>query len=512
MKTTLLILTASVAAFTSGWILKPAAAPPSGHGHQSHQVNVTPPAPREANPFRSALTSPAGSADRTIEPFRTVEDVISLVENLMGTDALDEMQEMAFLDMAEALPRLMLTDPATVRTILDQMAVAPPGNPEVRMLAAGMLAGRWILQEPEGATGYILANPALFSDKQSPSPGGPAPQFDETDPGSILAWFGVAMTARKNPEAAKKMISMLPEQTGGDLREMMNMLEARADPGTFLTTTPLETLEEMDDVTPILARWAKQDPHAALRWAQTLDEPDGDTWVAIAEGWADKDRAAATAWGSSLTDADHRRAVLGVIASRTVAGLDAAAVDAALAAFPPEVAAQARLEHLSSSDHLPAGAAAVVQDILTRYSSDHEIMEAAAGPAASVMQEFVSGENGRTEAISWLSNLPEGTAKSRAATTLIDQWAEDDATAASAWIKALPAGETREHATIQLISEITADDPAGAIEWAKSLSDEAQRKEQAHSIFKTWLQENPYEAMEALQQFPAGEQTAMFSK
>lgn len=508
MKTVLLVLIISAAAFAAGWFLKPSEKTPVSAAPPPAAAKAATPAPREANPFAKALHPADGTGGASFEPFRSVDEVLALMEGLVQEDELDEL---AMLEIMEALPRLMATDLATVRSLLEQLAGSTPKSPEVRMMAAAMLAGRWILQEPEGATGYILANPAVFSDKAH-KPGGTMSMLDENEMGSVLAMAGIAMTARKNPAAARAMLGLLPKDVSGELPEMLTMMEAKADPGKFLTTTPMATLEEMDDFTPILSRWAKQDPQAALRWTQALEDADEDAWTAIAKGWADKDRAAATAWASSLTDADHRRATLSAIASKAVEGLDASQVDAALAGFPPEVATRARLEHLSYADHPPAAAAAMVQDIMVQYSGDSEIMEAATGPATAVMHGFMREDAGETQAIAWLSGLPEGPAKSRAVTILIDEWADGDPADASVWIKALPAGNTRESATVQLISEIRHDDPAGALEWARSISSEATRRTELQSIFRSWLPQNPHQAMEALQQFSAEEQTAMFSE
>jgi hypothetical protein len=510
MKTALLVLLTGAASFAAGWFSKPSEKTGAAVPDRAAVAKTSAAAPREANPYREALAAASGTGGAVFQPFRTADEVLALAEGLMEDGALDEMEETAFIEMIEALPRLMVTDLSVVRSLLDQIAAAPKSQ-DVRLLAAAMLAGRWILQDPEAATGYVFANPAVFCENPSREPGGSQTVLGEDDDvGNILALFGIAMTARRNPGAAETMLDLLPEVYLGDIGDMLTMLEAKADPAKFLTTTPLERLEAMDDFTPILARWAKQDPQAALSWTQTLEDPDDDAWTAIARGWADKDRAAATAWASSLTDADHRRASLTVIASKAVDGLDAAAAEVALAVFPREVAASVRLEDFTSGDHDPAEAAAMVREIVSQYSGDSELMEAAAGPAAAVIDQIASEENGESKAAAWLATLPEGAVKSRAASALIDQWAEEDPAAASAWIKALPAGDTRERATIQLISEISNDDPASALEWARSISSEETRLDQARSVLRHWLQENPHMAMEALTQFSAEEQSVMF--
>ena len=73
----------------------------------------------------------------------------------------------------------------------------------------------------------------------------------------------------------------------------------------------------------VALQWAQQDPAAAARWFETIDDETtrSDTLGMAARLWAQRDAAAAERWARALADSDKRDAALGgVFAGRAASG------------------------------------------------------------------------------------------------------------------------------------------------------------------------------------------------
>ena len=161
-----------------------------------------------------------------------------------------------------------------------------------RMLAMNLLFSRWAENDPKGSweRSQQMGFPEMFMARA----------------GAVSGW------AASNPEALAQEYSNNPDEFGmgpggrgqGDTAAMIAGEWAKQNPEAALKwAQTLDEREAADAISGVFNELSQQDPQEALRMAATLDDnARGDAYESIAASWAISDYAAADQWINSLSE------------------------------------------------------------------------------------------------------------------------------------------------------------------------------------------------------------------
>ncbi len=161
-----------------------------------------------------------------------------------------------------------------------------------RMLAMNLLFSRWAENDPKGSweRSQQMGFPEMFMARA----------------GAVSGW------AASNPEALAQEYSNNPDEFGmgpggrgkGDTAAMIAGEWAKQNPEAALKwAQTLDDREAADAISGVFNELSQQDPQEALRMAATLDDnARGDAYESIAASWAISDYAAADQWINSLSE------------------------------------------------------------------------------------------------------------------------------------------------------------------------------------------------------------------
>ena len=161
-----------------------------------------------------------------------------------------------------------------------------------RMLAMNLLFSRWAENDPKGSweRSQQMGFPEMFMARA----------------GAVSGW------AASNPEALAQEYSNNPDEFGmgpggrgrGDTAAMIAGEWAKQNPEAALKwAQTLDDREAADAISGVFNELSQQDPQEALRMAATLDaNARGDAYESIAASWAISDYAAADQWINSLSE------------------------------------------------------------------------------------------------------------------------------------------------------------------------------------------------------------------
>ena len=161
-----------------------------------------------------------------------------------------------------------------------------------RMLAMNLLFSRWAENDPKGSweRSQQMGFPEMFMARA----------------GAVSGW------AASNPEALAQEYSNNPDEFGmgpggrgkGDTAAMIAGEWAKQNPEAALKwAQTLDEREAADAISGVFNELSQQDPQEALRMAATLDDnARGDAYETIAASWAISDYAAADQWINSLSE------------------------------------------------------------------------------------------------------------------------------------------------------------------------------------------------------------------
>ena len=161
-----------------------------------------------------------------------------------------------------------------------------------RMLAMNLLFSRWAENDPKGSweRSQQMGFPEMFMARA----------------GAVSGW------AASNPEALAQEYSNNPDEFGmgpggrgqGDTAAMIAGEWAKQNPEAALKwAQTLDDREAADAISGVFSELSQQDPQEALRMAATLDDnARGDAYESIAASWAISDYAAADQWINSLSE------------------------------------------------------------------------------------------------------------------------------------------------------------------------------------------------------------------
>jgi hypothetical protein len=445
------------AAFAAGWFLK---TPPNPDGTTTSTPNIS-----RAGTQGPHLSSapPAASLPGAVLP-QGIKPLSSLAEILtaMGIGNSSLVDEMVGISMVELAPRLVITDLATVRTILEELQKSPDPKGELRLMIELGLRVRWLVEEPAAAINHSLDSPGLISEKKE------------------LTQMAIVFLARTDPQAAATIIARLPENQQADAKHALASMQSLKNPAAALS-----------------------DP---LQRAKLSDSQKEE----LAARWLDIDPAAAMAWVSALPEGKEREASMKYLIEKKVEDMpDEASMTAALLQFPAAMHDSIRLQWITQQKDLRT-APAQLKNILDRNPSlgSSGTSATAAQAAASAFTKAKDYQTGTQ----WALSLPPGPAQENATATLVAAWTLTDPAAASGWLTQLPVGPTRDSAASALIYKIQNEDPASALIWAASLSNEQQQKSQSLRVYNSWLDRQPLEATAAIQSLTPEQQQKIFGK
>ncbi|MDG2400553.1 MAG: sigma-70 family RNA polymerase sigma factor [Akkermansiaceae bacterium] len=228
----------------------------------------------------------------------------------------------------------------------------------------------------------------------------------------------------------------------------------------------------------IAKEWARQDPRAALEWAQTLaDQQQAGAYSGVLGTIAATDPQKAATLALGLKAGDARNDILAEIAQSWARYSPVKALAWTLT-LPPEARGHATSRALES------------------WSKTHP------EKAAQYLDENPNPEHLKLIANQWSKRDPEGTANWIASKTESPQrnsaladtlwhWTTQTPKAATAWIEGLPAGNSRDQAIAGLAVAAVEFDPRSALEWALKISAPSLRNDLSRHTFKAWSRSSP---------------------
>jgi hypothetical protein len=222
------------------------------------------------------------------------------------------------------------------------------------------------------------------------------------------------------------------------------------------------TRDHMGEYSILLSAWAKNDPLAALDYAQANT---GNPFArnTILSTWAASDPDGAIAWAKQHHDGDGANPwMIGVI--RGLAGTDPTRASQLLSDMPFSGERGEALGSLvpyvlqQGGDSAKAWAESIKDDRLR------------AGATAQIAESLAKQDPAGTAA--WLMRTP-GEASSQAMDTVLSTWVEKDKTAATSYFETLPTGDARTSALSGIANTIAQEDPKTAAAFLDSHSADA---------------------------------------
>lgn len=239
----------------------------------------------------------------------------------------------------------------------------------------------------------------------------------------------------------------------------------------------------------IASEWAKQDPEAALAWANTLTSDKDRAIEGVMSEIAKTDPAKAAQMLSSV-DSEVAERSIETIASYYGAS-NFAEAQAWIQTLPAEQQAAAMasaISGLAKSD--PQGAAAQVAlmpDSDQKNRAVADVVEVMAKTSPESAAEFLS------------QNASEG-AQERSMRELIPQWVAKDPNAALTYAAGLPKGEVRDSALQSYVWSNQQAEPAELIKVVESIDGERDRDRAMWVTTRRWMQEDPDAAKAYIEQ------------
>jgi len=318
-----------------------------------------------------------------------------------------------------------------------------------RLMASLLLFGRWAEVDPLGALdqtnkmgfGGMMIRPTVMQ------------SWASTDPESAAKYFS------ENPREFAQMGGPMGGGPGGD-----------------------------NNASVIAAAWAKQDPEAAMKWANSLSSAQDKTAAvaSIVREIAAKDPAKAAEVAATLTGEGQTRAY------QELAGqwgaTDFTAAKAWINTLPAEAREQALASALSSyASTDPTRAAAEVAAMAAGDSRNQAIQ--------SVAQAWASTDP--AAAAAWVAK--QGEDSNNAIRGVMMNWASQDSSAALSFIQQQPQGDLRDEAVSSYVMSNRTANPQDSIQLAETISDEGDRGRTVGMAAMRWMQEDPAAAKEYIQ-------------
>ena len=315
-----------------------------------------------------------------------------------------------------------------------------------RMLAMNLLFSRWAENDPKGSweRSQQMGFPEMFMARA----------------GAVSGW------AASNPEALAQEYSNNPDEFGmgpggrgkGDTAAMIAGEWAKQNPEAALKwAQTLDDREAADAISGVFSELSQQDPQEALRMAATLDDnARGDAYESIAASWAISDYAAADQWINSLSEGQGK--------------VRFAAIESLANASPSQAARE--------TTKLPAGEER--DDLVAEVSREWARQDA---PAA----------------FEWLTESGSEGAVEEGIGRVVGALSREDPERVLDYIDSQDAGEVRDNAVQGYIYGNRDAPAAETIRLAETISGEDDRQRAVTRVAYEWAREDPEATLQYLE-------------
>ncbi len=321
-----------------------------------------------------------------------------------------------------------------------------------RMVASFLLFGRWAEVDPTAAM--------AFSNTMGMAGGFVRPTI-------LQSWASV------DPANAAKYYGQNPREFA-----MMDMMGGRG--GGPMGGQGASSI--------IASEWARQDPAAALAWANSLTNGKGQAMSAVVSEVAKTDPKKAAEMLASMDPADRPGAYRSVAAQ--YGALDFSSAQSWIHTLPAEDQAAAlasAIGGLSGTD--PAKAALELKSMEAGDSKDRAV-------------EVVVGDLAKKDpqaAAEFLKSQASENALRGGMRPLMQQWAVQNPAAALAFINSYDAGPVRDSAAQSYVWSNNTSKPSEIIKVAESITDEGDRNRSVGVTAMRWMAEDPAAAKAYIQ-------------
>ncbi|MFO8027366.1 MAG: hypothetical protein R6U56_06860 [Opitutales bacterium] len=278
------------------------------------------------------------------------------------------------------------------------------------------------------------------------------------------------------------------------IRSLLAQLAETAPTDALVMAEEMGSLRETERArAEILEVWAKNDPAAALAWAEVelADEPlrtRNSQLVAIYRGYALNNPEAAFASALAMPSENRgqermQNYTLSEIIDQQIenGGLVDAKLQVELLEDGPtkDRLVSELVDEWASFD--PEGAAAYVDSLGEEVHGSVK---------ARLLGEWA--ENDPAAAAAWLGEQEvDGQTLGRASTAIIREWTRYDMAASAEWLNSQPSSPELDRAVMSYTYRAAQEDPANAMTWAESISSDRMRDRMMRHVADNWKNEDP---------------------
>jgi hypothetical protein len=244
-------------------------------------------------------------------------------------------------------------------------------------------------------------------------------------------------------------------------------------------------------VSSSLAKWAKDDPLAALEWVRKNSEKFPDLVI--------DDAKRGLISGVAMSDPKLAFKLIGELGIKETSSQISGIISAAMTAEDRTVVLGALREHLATisdeaarhnaaNNAVVALARGVVKEgfeagtkwLATANLSPAELESFASGLSSSDKK----GESGKW--IEWIGASLPADKGSNSIRNIVRNWTEDDYQAAGKWLATAPAGPTKNTSIRSYAETVSKYEPETAAQWALTLPPGQDRDETLQNIYENW--------------------------
>jgi len=251
-------------------------------------------------------------------------------------------------------------------------------------------------------------------------------------------------------------------------------------------------MESQGGASIIAGEWAKQDPQAALAWANGLTGEKSQALSGVLREVAKTDPAKAAQMLSGVNAADASssyRAVAEAYGSSNFA--EAQSWIQSLPADQQEAALASAISGLAKSD--PQGAAAQAAVMAAGNSKDR---------AVSIVVGSMARDNPQAAADFVMKN-GSADAQEQSMRSLVPAWVAKDSTAALSFVSSLPTGGARDRGLRSYVLSNNSAEPSELVKTAELIGDERERSQTVGMMVGRWMGEDETAARAYVQQSTA---------
>jgi hypothetical protein len=262
-------------------------------------------------------------------------------------------------------------------------------------------------------------------------------------------------------------------------------------------------------ISSALARWAQDDPMAALEWIRknSKEHPDlvtDQTKRSVLAGAARQDPGLAFSLLGELDAKDRTMAVHGIAESATTSEQRKAVLMSLrehMKTLGPDAAASLSASTLNA---LGQGVSQEGHEAALAWLEGAGLSpEEKAAFAQGVQPWQAKGETGKW--IEWMSKELPAEQTTQRVTLFMNQWARDDFKAAGQWLNNFQDGAAKDAAVKSYADTVAPYEPASAAEWALTLPEGQERKDLLTKIHGEWKSKDEAAAAEFARENGIGE-------